>query len=296
MGSVGGEVLTRCAELALEERKPYVIVSASGGARMQEGILSLMQMGKVSAALARLSAARIPYVDRAIGHDRAIALHNKLGKWVLFGLLFHAIFLICGYAAQDSVGVASEVASLLGISDLMLSLIALVTLSVVAITSIMAVKRSLPYEVWHVIHLTTYVAVLIALPHELSVGGVLADGTIQRAYWIALYVLAFGAIGCTAGALFAWTVYVVNREDLRDFDVIGLAAAGFVICALPVATDSASVWMLLGGTLSGIVFGLALKLELLVLGGEDQFLLLSACLGNDPSGLLLRALDGLIRD
>ena len=63
MGSVVGEVLARCAELALEKRKALVIVSASGGARMQEGILSLMQMGKVSAALARLGAARIPYVS-----------------------------------------------------------------------------------------------------------------------------------------------------------------------------------------------------------------------------------------
>ena len=62
MGSVVGEVLTRAAEQALVERTPLVIVSASGGARMQEGILSLMQMGKVSAALARLGAARVPYV------------------------------------------------------------------------------------------------------------------------------------------------------------------------------------------------------------------------------------------
>jgi acetyl-CoA carboxylase carboxyl transferase subunit beta len=63
MGSVVGEVLTRCAELALEKRRPLIIVSASGGARMQEGILSLMQMGKVSAALGRLAEARVPYVS-----------------------------------------------------------------------------------------------------------------------------------------------------------------------------------------------------------------------------------------
>ena len=63
MGSAVGEVLTRSAELALEEKLPLVIVSASGGARMQEGILSLMQMGKVSAALARLGQARLPYVS-----------------------------------------------------------------------------------------------------------------------------------------------------------------------------------------------------------------------------------------
>jgi acetyl-CoA carboxylase carboxyl transferase subunit beta len=62
MGSAVGEVLTRSAEAALEEKAPLVIVTASGGARMQEGILSLMQMGKVSAALARLGEKRIPYV------------------------------------------------------------------------------------------------------------------------------------------------------------------------------------------------------------------------------------------
>ncbi len=63
MGSAVGEVITRCAEMSLGERRPLVIVSASGGARMQEGILSLMQMAKVSAALARLAEARIPYIS-----------------------------------------------------------------------------------------------------------------------------------------------------------------------------------------------------------------------------------------
>jgi acetyl-CoA carboxylase carboxyl transferase subunit beta len=62
MGSVVGEVLTRMAEKAREEKTPLVIVTASGGARMQEGILSLMQMAKVSAALGRLAQARVPYV------------------------------------------------------------------------------------------------------------------------------------------------------------------------------------------------------------------------------------------
>jgi acetyl-CoA carboxylase carboxyl transferase subunit beta len=62
MGSVVGEVLTRMAERARTEKVPLVVVTASGGARMQEGILSLMQMAKVSAALGRLAEARVPYV------------------------------------------------------------------------------------------------------------------------------------------------------------------------------------------------------------------------------------------
>ncbi|MFN0117064.1 MAG: acetyl-CoA carboxylase, carboxyltransferase subunit beta [Elusimicrobiota bacterium] len=63
MGSVVGERLARAGEKALEERIPYIIVSTSGGARMHEGILSLMQMAKVSAVLARLKEKSVPYIS-----------------------------------------------------------------------------------------------------------------------------------------------------------------------------------------------------------------------------------------
>lgn len=61
MGSVVGEKLTRTIELAIEERMPLLIVSASGGARMQEGLYSLMQMAKTAAALAKLGELGLPY-------------------------------------------------------------------------------------------------------------------------------------------------------------------------------------------------------------------------------------------
>lgn len=63
MGSVVGEKLTRMIEVGIAEKIPVIIVSSSGGARMQEGIFSLMQMAKVSAALTRLGQARIPYLS-----------------------------------------------------------------------------------------------------------------------------------------------------------------------------------------------------------------------------------------
>lgn len=63
MGAVVGEKVARAAEAALAERVPLVIVSASGGARMQEGTLALMQLAKTMAALERLRAARVPYVS-----------------------------------------------------------------------------------------------------------------------------------------------------------------------------------------------------------------------------------------
>ncbi|GAB4283394.1 MAG TPA: acetyl-CoA carboxylase carboxyl transferase subunit beta [Opitutae bacterium] len=63
MGSVVGEKITRAIERAEERKVPIIIVSASGGARMYEGILSLMQMAKTSAALARVSKAGLPYIS-----------------------------------------------------------------------------------------------------------------------------------------------------------------------------------------------------------------------------------------
>jgi acetyl-CoA carboxylase carboxyltransferase component len=63
MGAVVGEKVTRSVEQALVERLPLVIVSASGGARMQEGTLALMQLAKTCAALERLSAAGVPYIS-----------------------------------------------------------------------------------------------------------------------------------------------------------------------------------------------------------------------------------------
>jgi acetyl-CoA carboxylase carboxyl transferase subunit beta len=63
MGTVVGEKITRAVERSIERRAPLIIVSASGGARMQEGAISLMQMAKISSALMRLDEERLPYIS-----------------------------------------------------------------------------------------------------------------------------------------------------------------------------------------------------------------------------------------
>ena len=63
MGAVVGEAITRAVERAAETRTPLIIVSASGGARMMEGVISLMQLAKISASLARLDKAKVPYIS-----------------------------------------------------------------------------------------------------------------------------------------------------------------------------------------------------------------------------------------
>src|SRR5439155_26105619 len=71
MGSVVGEKIARQFERAVEHKRPAILLSASGGARMQEGVLSLMQMAKTSAARSRLPEARVPYI--------AVLLHPTTG-------------------------------------------------------------------------------------------------------------------------------------------------------------------------------------------------------------------------
>ena len=63
MGSVVGEKIVRLIERAIDKKLPVILVSASGGARMQEGIFSLMQMAKTSAALAKLAKKKLPYIS-----------------------------------------------------------------------------------------------------------------------------------------------------------------------------------------------------------------------------------------
>ena len=63
MGAVVGEAITRAVERAARTHTPLIIVSASGGARMMEGVISLMQLAKISAALARLDKAKVPYIS-----------------------------------------------------------------------------------------------------------------------------------------------------------------------------------------------------------------------------------------
>ncbi len=62
MGAVVGEAITRAIEQATDSKQPIIIISASGGARMMEGVVSLMQLAKISAALARLDETRVPYI------------------------------------------------------------------------------------------------------------------------------------------------------------------------------------------------------------------------------------------
>lgn len=165
-------------------------------------------------------AARVPLIDRTFGQDTAIAVHRSLGKPVLYLLLAHGALLTLGYGASAGTGPIVETIALFSTPDMPLAYLGLGLFVAVVVSSLVAVRRRLPYEAWHVIHLLSYAAVLVALPHMLSAGSVLAAGTWQRAYWIAMYVLALGLI---AVYRFAVPFVVTVRHRIRVVGVEPIA-------------------------------------------------------------------------
>ncbi len=166
-------------------------------------------------------AARVPLVDRVFGTDRAIAVHRSLGKPVLYLLLAHGLLLTIGYGLADRTNPVGETITLFTtVSDMPLAYLALGLFLVVVVTSLVSIRRKFPYELWHLVHLASYAAVLVAVPHQLSVGTVMVSGTWQRVYWIALYVLALGLI---AVYRFLLPLVVTFRHRIRVLDIEEIA-------------------------------------------------------------------------
>ncbi|ROR33428.1 putative ferric reductase [Curtobacterium sp. JUb34] len=165
-------------------------------------------------------AARVPLIDRTFGQDNAIAVHRSLGKPVLYLLLAHGALLTLGYGASAGTGPIAETIALFSTPDMPLAYLGLGLFVAVVVSSLVAVRRRMPYEAWHLIHLLSYAAVLVALPHMLSAGGVLAQGTWQRGYWIALYVVSLGLI---AVHRFAMPLVVTFRHRIRVVGVETIA-------------------------------------------------------------------------
>ena len=176
---------------------------ANGGASQFDNVGDILLSVGVLAALTAtnalllmlLLAARVPMIDRVLGQARATTLHAKLGEWVVLGLVLHATFVLVGYAMLDNVGLVAEFALLWGDSgDFVLAVFAMGALLTVAVTSVAVVRTLLPYEAWHVVHLLSYAAVGLAIPHMFSMSGLLAAGSWRRTYWVTLLVVTGAAL------------------------------------------------------------------------------------------------------
>ena len=162
--------------------------SSLAGAFTAAGIVAGLA-GMDLVLLMLLLAARLPIVDGAVGHDRALEFHRKLGKPSLYLLLVHGVLLAVGYGLAEGLDPVSEAVALwVKVPDMWLAYVSMALFVAVVVTSLVAVRRRFPYEFWYAVHLLTYAAVLTALPHQFSVGGLFAEGSWQRWYWLAVCI------------------------------------------------------------------------------------------------------------
>ena len=146
---------------------------------------SLSAPGGVATALGRLAGllaayamivvvllvARIPPLERAIGQDRLVSWHRRLGPWPLYLLLAHAVLITVGYAAEARTGVLHELGQLIWTyPGILAAAVATVLLFAAGITSYRLARRRMAYETWWSVHLYTYLALFLSFSHQIDTG------------------------------------------------------------------------------------------------------------------------------
>jgi predicted ferric reductase len=164
---------------------------------------------------------RVAWLDRRIGANDLILLHRDLGHIVVVTVLTHMALLIVGYADFDEVSWSHETTTLLTTyEDMAVAFIATGLLVGIGLLSIRAVRMKMPYELWHGLHLTSYLVLLLAYGHQFALGRELHKAGIAETFWIGLYVLV---IACLVWGRVIAPLRLNLRHRLR---VAGVVAEG----------------------------------------------------------------------
>ena len=173
------------------------------------GMQNLSDLTSILYAVTRLSAlvatnlllidillvARVSWLDRLYGHDRVTQAHKKLGKPILYLVIVHVIASVWQSSLSAGTNLIDEFfAMITNIPDLLSSAFAFAFMILVVVTSLNLARKRLPYEAWHFLHLFAYGAVLLAIPHQFSLGSDIAGKDIATYYFIALYAFVLGNI------------------------------------------------------------------------------------------------------
>lgn len=180
------------AVLALGLARLPVDLAVPGGLATWAGRLTGL-LAEVLVLGTLLLVARVPWLESAIGQDRLVRWHRWLAPATLVAIVAHPLLLALGSAGQ----VRSWWTTLMSLGSTTLDAVFGTGLFLLAAAvSVRAVRRHLPYEGWHLLHLTSYAAVVVAFAHQLSAGSTVLQGPLVRGWWTAqlLLVLALAAV------------------------------------------------------------------------------------------------------
>jgi predicted ferric reductase len=133
--------------------------------------------------------ARIPWVERGVGHDRLVTWHRKLGPWSLYLVGAHVLLILVGFAGQDSIPLYKELWQFLTLYEWMWFALAGFVLMVIAgVTSYKKARAKMSYETWWMVHVLTYGAIAASFMHQVVNGSMFVGHPLNRAYWTGLFV------------------------------------------------------------------------------------------------------------
>jgi predicted ferric reductase len=147
-------------------------------------------VGTYFAILGIFLIARIPFVERGVGHDRLVTWHRKLAPYSLFLIGFHVFFIIFGFAGQDQIPLYKELWNMLTKFYWMWAALGGFILMILAgVTSYKKARAKMSYETWWIIHIYTYAAVALSFMHQVLNGSMFVGHPLNRWFWTALYVV-----------------------------------------------------------------------------------------------------------
>lgn len=156
---------------------------------------------------------RIWILEDAFGMEEITKVHRKISYWAIYLLIAHAILLTIGYQLTLGESFASMfIKFATGFEDVFRADLGLVLFLLVMVTSIVVARKKLKYEVWYVIHLLAYLAVLLGFQHQLAVGIDFVGHPLFIDYWYALYILA--ALLLIVFRI-GWQLLVFNKHRFR---------------------------------------------------------------------------------
>ncbi len=162
----------------------------------------LVAIGRITGLIAAYAAlielflmSRLPVVERSFGLTRLVKLHTWNGYVMVYALLAHLAFLIYGYQPTLMANPIPQFLDFLfNYPDMIKATIGSAMIFLVAAISISIARKRVGYEIWYLIHLTTYIAIILAFFHQLTTGGDFIDYPLFRYYWVGLIIAAFALI------------------------------------------------------------------------------------------------------
>lgn len=161
---------------------------------------------------------RMPLLEQSLGQDKLSRLHSKTGYIAFTLICLHAFFIVMGNAIiADKSLIGQSWFMVQTYEDVLQAELALLLLFAVVGSSIWIVRRKLRYEWWHLVHMLTYLFVLLAFGHQLELGTTLNQDTIFSIYWLGLYAVVLGGFGYYR---FLRPVWQYNKYRFVVMDVI----------------------------------------------------------------------------